>query len=565
MNHINKLGINGKYFRTKGFYENDTIYGAYVAGNELLKGVFRYSSVGQVCMSTIKGLYHNDYIQRMHRRLHIENKDIPMLNMDDKIELLQTNKKFECDIIHDFTEGLFDSMFLRERLTDNAPPVSCTLHTAGNAKLISHSFFKNMFLGMQRYDSLVCSSVSLKKVMEKRISFMQEALERLYSIKFENKCRLDIVPLGIEKNSIIKINSQEARREMGIDKEDFVILFLGRISAISKADILPLIKVFKRLLVCNQDKKLTLFIAGSEEAGYRYFYHIREYCQKLGISDRVIIKDKVSYKERGKLYSVADIFTSPIDSIQETFGLTPIEAMACGIPQVVSDWNGYRETVQHEYTGFCVPTYWIDCDEDISQYIPGDSDETGLDFYNNFLLNQSVVVDMDKYQYYIQQLIDHPELRIKMGENSIRRFNEKFTMQTVINNYEKLWEELISIYQIDKKSDKIKNPLDVFDNKYSVVFRHYPTIMLKTEQLIEITDEGIEYVNGDGITPQHYDTEKFFYEMRMIDDILSVLNKYGAMSIGQIEKSVVGITNKSVIKRSIMYSIKHGFVKVRDR
>ncbi len=286
---------------------------------------------------------------------------------------------------------------------------------------------------------------------------MQEALERLYSIKFENKCRLDIVPLGIEKNSIIKINSQEARREMGIDKEDFVILFLGRISAISKADILPLIKVFKRLLVCNQDKKLTLFIAGSEEAGYRYFYHIREYCQKLGISDRVIIKDKVSYKERGKLYSVADIFTSPIDSIQETFGLTPIEAMACGIPQVVSDWNGYRETVQHEYTGFCVPTYWIDCDEDISQYIPGDSDETGLDFYNNFLLNQSVVVDMDKYQYYIQQLIDHPELRIKMGENSIRRFNEKFTMQTVINNYEKLWEELISIYQIDKKSDKIKN------------------------------------------------------------------------------------------------------------
>ena len=77
--------------------------------------------------------------------------------------------------------------------------------------------------------------------------------------------------------------------------------FLGRISAISKADILPLIKVFKRLLVCNQDKKLTLFIAGSEEAGYRYFYHIREYCQKLGISDRVIIKDKVSYKEKRKI------------------------------------------------------------------------------------------------------------------------------------------------------------------------------------------------------------------------------------------------------------------------
>ena len=41
--------------------------------------------------------------------------------------------------------------------------------------------------------------------------------------------------------------------------------------------------------------------------------------------------------------------------------------------------------------------------------------------------------------------------------------------------------------------------------------------------------------------------KNFFYEMRMIDDILSVLNKYGAMSIGQIEKSVVGLQIKALL------------------
>ena len=50
-------------------------------------------------------------------------------------------------------------------------------------------------------------------------------------------------------------------------------------------------------------------------------------------------------------WSSADIFCSFADNIQETFGLTPIEAMACGLPCVVSDWNGYKETVRDQVDG----------------------------------------------------------------------------------------------------------------------------------------------------------------------------------------------------------------------
>lgn len=42
-------------------------------------------------------------------------------------------------------------------------------------------------------------------------------------------------------------------------------------------------------------------------------------------------------KERNMIYNLADVFVSPIDSIQETFGLTPIEAMCAGIHQIVSN------------------------------------------------------------------------------------------------------------------------------------------------------------------------------------------------------------------------------------
>ena len=49
-------------------------------------------------------------------------------------------------------------------------------------------------------------------------------------------------------------------------------------------------------------------------------------------------------------------FLSLVDNPQETFGLAPVEAMAAGVPVVVSDWDGYRYTVSDGVEGFLIPT-----------------------------------------------------------------------------------------------------------------------------------------------------------------------------------------------------------------
>ena len=49
---------------------------------------------------------------------------------------------------------------------------------------------------------------------------------------------------------------------------------------------------------------------------------------------------------------------SLVDNPQETFGLAVAEAMAAGVPLVVSDWNGYRDLVRDGIDGFRVPTSW---------------------------------------------------------------------------------------------------------------------------------------------------------------------------------------------------------------
>lgn len=39
--------------------------------------------------------------------------------------------------------------------------------------------------------------------------------------------------------------------------------------------------------------------------------------------------------DKSIMYNMSDCFVSPIDNIQETFGITPIEAMACGITNCI--------------------------------------------------------------------------------------------------------------------------------------------------------------------------------------------------------------------------------------
>ena len=62
--------------------------------------------------------------------------------------------------------------------------------------------------------------------------------------------------------------------------------------------------------------------------------------------------DGRNLKNRKLAWSSADIFSSLSDNIQETFGITPIEAMASGLPVVVSDWDGYRDSVRHGVDGY---------------------------------------------------------------------------------------------------------------------------------------------------------------------------------------------------------------------
>src|SRR5690606_27832561 len=73
----------------------------------------------------------------------------------------------------------------------------------------------------------------------------------------------------------------------------------------------------------------------------------------LDITDGVTFRGFISEDEKLRLYNEATVFVNP--SLKEGWGLTSIEANACGTPVVAADSPGLRDSVKHGETGLLVP------------------------------------------------------------------------------------------------------------------------------------------------------------------------------------------------------------------
>jgi hypothetical protein len=181
------------------------------------------------------------------------------------------------------------------------------------------------------------------------------------------------------------------------------------------------------------------------------------------------------------------VFISLADNIQETFGLTPIEAMAAGLPVIVTDWDGYQETVRHEVDGFRIPTTLAPAG-------------CGLDFAANYFddsLNYSTyvghislvtAVDIEACTHALSALFTQPELRQRLGENGRQRAREVYDWQVVIRAYEALWQEQVELQTAAHVSAPLSpgQPAQPFCDDPCRLYAHYPTQQLSAHQTLAL-------------------------------------------------------------------------------
>lgn len=95
-------------------------------------------------------------------------------------------------------------------------------------------------------------------------------------------------------------------------------------------------------------------VMGRATEAYQAFERgLREKVMAAGLEDRILFKPEVPVHEIADWYKVLDLFIAP--QRWEGFGLTPLEAMACGVPVVATRVGAFEELIRDGETGALIP------------------------------------------------------------------------------------------------------------------------------------------------------------------------------------------------------------------
>ncbi len=441
------------------------------------------------------------------------------------------------------------SFALRDFFSKRLFPTLTVQHGVSNLSHQYDRFLRSLLLPHYACDSVICTSPACRDAVRNIYDQLEDSLLKSHGLELPFKGRLDIIPLCVDTDILHPQPKEPARRRHGVADDSIVLLYLGFISQV-KADLIPLLVVFAKLVRDHKQYKIRLVIAGTGPTAYTNM--LQHAIRHLELVQHVTIFKDVSELSKLDLFSMSDVFVAPCDSLQESFGLTPVEAMACGVPQVVADWSGYRHTVKHGATGFLIPTYWNGSDSELlfTNELFGWS-------YDHILQGQAVALDQSRLYDALKLLIENSELRLKMSQESRRRAEKYYSYKAIAEQYEQLWTELHAI----SKSIIFKPSADRFDGpKYSKEFSHFPTRQLAADDLlVAVTpsplplDQLFWYAHAElHATP--------FLDLTLLKSIYFVAGtaQHGYTVRGLIEGSRSTSHDGDQIVRHILFLLKHG-------
>lgn len=289
------------------------------------------------------------------------------------------------------------------------------------------------------WDALICTSDAAKVVVDGLLEETREDLRRNTGASNLPAIQTPVIPLGVHCHEWAPDSHGKARARaaLGLAADEVAFLFAGRLSFHAKANPAPL---YQALQAASGDAKLVLIEAGlfpHPQVGDAFAQAQAALAPDVRFL-HVPGDDAGAYADA---WRAADVFVSLSDNIQETFGLTPVEAMAAGLPVLVSDWNGYRSNIRHGVEGFLIPTIAAP---------PGAGPELALAVETGHLsydrqiglASLAVAVARQPLHEALTALATDADLRQRMGAAGRSRALEIFDWPVVLGRYDALAREL---------------------------------------------------------------------------------------------------------------------------
>lgn len=243
------------------------------------------------------------------------------------------------------------------------------------------------------------------------LSLLVQFLVRLFVKKFSDSCQIVITPgnrmaevlrsYGVKKEITVIPNAVHFQKtNLKQPSSSPVLVYTGRIA--EEKNLLMLIKAFSNVL--SKEPKAKLFLVG----GGSWESKIAKIIRKKGLSSSIILTGVVPHEKIPDYLSRASVFVFP--SVTETQSVSIVEAMAAGLPTVVTNEGGARENVEDGKTGFIVKN-------------------------DPKVFSQAVI-----------RLLENEKLRRQMGKNGKERVKMlNLTSEAMVNKILKVYQKVLNL------------------------------------------------------------------------------------------------------------------------
>jgi D-inositol-3-phosphate glycosyltransferase len=233
----------------------------------------------------------------------------------------------------------------------------------------------------------------------------RDDLIRYYNVPAD---KITIIPCGFSEEEFQPVDKQEARQKLALHPDDAILLQLGRM--VPRKGIDNVVKAVGKLKIKGKNIKLVIVGGESDQpdpAKNPELARLQEIAAANGVLDNVHFAGRKGRDLLKYYYSAADLFiTTPW---YEPFGITPLEAMACGTPVIGANVGGIKYSVIDGETGALVP--------------PEDPEQLAVKVYE-------LLADRDKLQ--------------QLSENALRRVRRYFTWGNVAEKVDALYKNILN-------------------------------------------------------------------------------------------------------------------------
>lgn len=459
--------------------------------------------------------------------------------------------------------GYMDATWRRQRYQPNACSLVGITHTVSTRRVME-GMHRLLIEPVEPWDAIICTSRAVHAVVARQMEEEAAFLKDRFQAGRVPLPQLPIIPLGIQTADFAPRDGARAamRTRFGASDATIVVMTMGRLTAVEKANPAPMLIALEEVAQTT-GADIHLWQVGWASREDEAKLH-EDAPKHLAPSVTVHTIDGRDPAMRRDIWAGADIFTLAVDNIQETFGLVPVEAMAAGLPVIMPDWNGFRDTVRHGETGFLLPTRTPPPGMGLGQQLARRFADGTDDYLRHLsLLQQQTQIDVRAYVEALTTLVTDPAKRQAMGAAGNAHVRAQFDWRAVIPQYIDLTKALAEQRQAGTvttpgRTRTALNPLEIDPLS---LYRAYPSAVLAPGDLVTphkpldaATLTALDAVNG-----------RTLYTRRVIPDekllaFADLIAQLGPVTVQDLNAKATIPTD--VVVSAVLFLAKYDFVMI---